>query len=100
MALYFKDGEQISQLLNLLGGHNAVLSLENVRVVKGIATRSTGWVNCETANMDKTLEAAYRQAENIKLIEENGLVPITVSRPKGSGQSPASVSLCQSEGTG
>lgn len=75
VALYFKDGEQISQLLNLLGGHNAVLSLENVRVVKGMRNQVNRLVNCETANMDKTLEAAYRQAENIKLIEEKGWFP-------------------------
>lgn len=72
VALYFKDGQQISNLLNLLGGHTAVLNLENVRVVKGMRNQVNRLVNCETANMDKTLEAAFRQVENIKLIKDNG----------------------------
>jgi len=72
VTLYMKDGEQISKLLNLLGGHSAVLQLENVRVVKGVRNQINRLVNCETANMDKTLEAAFRQVENIKLIMASG----------------------------
>ncbi|NMB46987.1 MAG: DNA-binding protein WhiA [Firmicutes bacterium] len=69
VALYLKDGEQISQFLNLLGGHTALLRLESVRVVKGMRNQVNRLVNCETANMDKTLEAALHQIENIRLID-------------------------------
>ncbi|NLJ25732.1 MAG: DNA-binding protein WhiA [Firmicutes bacterium] len=70
VALYLKDGEQIAKLLTLLGGHTALLRLESVRVAKGMRNQVNRLVNCETANMDKTLEAAMRQIENIRLIEE------------------------------
>lgn len=69
VTLYLKDGGQISQFLNLLGGHTALLRLENVRVVKGMRNQVNRLVNCETANMDKTLEASLRQVENIRLIQ-------------------------------
>jgi len=69
VALYFKDGEQISNLLNLLGGYTAVLDLENVRVVKGMRNQVNRLVNCETANLNKTVNAAGRPLETIELIK-------------------------------
>lgn len=70
VTLYLKDGSQISQFLNLLGGHTALLRLESVRVVKGMRNQVNRLVNCETANMDKTLDASLRQVENIRMIED------------------------------
>ena len=70
VTVYFKDAEEIGQFLGHLGAHTAVLRLENVRVVKAMRNQANRLVNCETANMDKTLEASLRQLENIRLIQD------------------------------
>ena len=55
--------------LNIVGAHNALMSLENVRIFKEMRNNVNRIVNCETANLDKTLNAALRQIENIKYIK-------------------------------
>lgn len=78
VTLYFKDAGLIGQFLSLLGAHTAVLRLESVRVVKEMRNQANRLVNCETANLDKTLEASLRQVENIRLIERKmGLESLT-----------------------
>lgn len=67
--VYLKEGEQIVQLLSLMGAHHALLSLENVRVWKDLRNQVNRRVNCETANMDKTVKAAMKQLDSIKLLE-------------------------------
>lgn len=79
-VVYLKEGEQIVDFLNIIGAHNALLNLENVRVYKEVRNNVNRIVNCETANLNKTIDAAIRQMENIKYIKETiGLKRI----PKG-----------------
>ena len=68
--LYLKEGEKIVEFLGLIGAHQAVLHFEDVRIVKGMRNQVNRLVNCETANLNKTISAAVRQLENIRLIEE------------------------------
>ncbi len=68
-VVYIKEGEHIVDFLNIIGAHNALLSLENVRIYKEMRNNVNRIVNCETANLDKTLNAAMRQIENIKYIK-------------------------------
>lgn len=68
--VYLKDGDAIISLLRLIGAHNALLSFENVRVVKDMRNQVNRLVNCETANLQKTVNAAVRQVECIRLIAE------------------------------
>lgn len=67
--VYIKEGEQIVDLLNIVGAHTALLELENVRIMKEMRNNVNRLVNCETANLSKTVNAAVRQVESIKLIE-------------------------------
>ncbi len=67
--IYIKDSEQISDFLSLIGAYNSVLNYENVRVIKEMRNNVNRLVNCETANLSKTVNAAVRQVESIKLIE-------------------------------
>ncbi len=67
--VYLKEGEQIVDLLNIIGAHSALLKLENIRVLKDMRNNINRLVNCETANLDKTINASVRQIENIKYIE-------------------------------
>jgi len=69
-VVYLKEGEQIVDLLNIIGAHQALLKLEDIRVLKDVRNNINRLVNCETANLEKTIEASMRQIEGIKLIEK------------------------------
>lgn len=68
-VVYIKEGEHIVNFLNIIGAHNALMKLENVRIFKEMRNNVNRIVNCETANLDKTLNAALRQLENIEYIK-------------------------------
>ncbi|MDI3533853.1 MAG: cell division protein WhiA [Thermosediminibacterales bacterium] len=68
-VVYLKEGEQIVKLLNIMGAHTALLNLENVRIFKDMRNKVNRLVNCETANLGKTIEASLRQTENILYIK-------------------------------
>lgn len=69
-VVYLKEGEQIVDLLNIIGAHTALLELENVRIYKEVRNNVNRLVNCETANLNKTVDAAVRQIDSIKLIQQ------------------------------
>ncbi len=69
-VVYLKDGDGITSLLRIIGAHNALMAFENVRVVKDMRNQVNRLVNCETANLQKTVNAAVRQVERIKLIAQ------------------------------
>jgi DNA-binding protein WhiA len=68
--VYLKDGNAITAFLQIIGAHSALLQFENVRVVKDMRNQVNRLVNCETANLQKTVNAAVRQIESIRLIEQ------------------------------
>ena len=69
-VVYIKEGSQIVELLGLMGAHISLMQLENVRIVKEMRNSVNRKVNCETANLKKTVSAAVRQAEDIRYIQE------------------------------
>lgn len=69
--VYLKDSDQIVEFLNVIGAHNALLNFENVRIIKGIRNSINRLVNFETANVNKTVEAALRQVECIRFIDHH-----------------------------
>ena len=70
--IYLKEGDAIINFLSITGAHNALLNFENVRVVKQMRNQVNRLVNCETANLEKTVQAALRQVASINyLIEQN-----------------------------
>lgn len=69
-VVYLKEGEKIVEFLSLIGAHQALLKFEDVRILKGMRNQVNRLVNCETANMNKTIGAAVRQLEVIRIIEE------------------------------
>ncbi len=66
---YLKEAEKISEFLNIIGGHNALLKFEDIRIVRDMRNSVNRLVNCETANLNKTISASLRQVENIRYIE-------------------------------
>ena len=65
---YLKEGGQIADYLNIIGAHTALLNMENIRVYKGMRNQVNRLVNCETANLGKTVNASLNQIETIKFI--------------------------------
>lgn len=66
---YIKEGEKIIELLNIIGAHQALFKFEDVRIMRDMRNSVNRIVNCETANLNKTIGAAVRQIENIKLLQ-------------------------------
>lgn len=68
-VVYIKDGSMIVDLLNVMGAHVSLMDMENVRILKDVRNRVNRKVNCETANLNKTVNAAVKQIDDIKFIE-------------------------------
>ncbi len=69
--VYVKDGNSITNFLSVIGAHNSLMEFENVRIVKEMRNNVNRVVNCETANLNKTIKAAVLQVEAIKFIQKN-----------------------------
>ncbi len=69
-SLYIKEGEQISKFLAYVGANTAVLKFEEIRVLRDMKNNINRKVNCETANITKTVNAAVKQIEAIKLLKK------------------------------
>ncbi|UGB30301.1 DNA-binding protein WhiA [Metabacillus sp. B2-18] len=67
---YLKEAEKITEFLNVIGAHQALLRFEDVRIVRDMRNSVNRLVNCETANLNKTIGAALRQVENIRFIDD------------------------------
>ena len=70
-AIYLKDGEEISKFLALIGANKAVLKFEEIRVQREMNNKINRIVNCETANLNKTINASIEQIEAIKKLKFN-----------------------------
>ncbi|PTM56627.1 DNA-binding protein WhiA [Desmospora activa] len=68
-VVYLKEGDKIGEFLNIIGAHQSLFQFEDVRIMKDMRNSVNRLVNCETANLNKTIQAAMRQVENIRLIE-------------------------------
>lgn len=72
VTLYLKDGEEISNFLAYIGASQAVLKFEEIRVLRQMKNKINRKVNCETANLSKTIAASVKQVEAIKHLQKNG----------------------------
>lgn len=68
--VYLKESEKIADFLALVGAMTSVLKFEDVRIVRDMRNSVNRLVNCETANLNKTISAASKQLENIMLIQK------------------------------
>ena len=69
--IYIKEAEKISDFLKILGANKAVMYYEDVRVYRDKKNKTNRLNNCEQANMDKVIQTASSQLEDIEIIEEN-----------------------------
>lgn len=70
-VVYIKESEQIADLLNIIGAHQSLLKLEDIRILKNVRNNINRLVNCETANLGKTINASMRQIESIEKIRNS-----------------------------
>lgn len=68
-VVYLKDASMIVDILNIMGAHISLMNMENVRILKDMRNSVNRRVNCETANINKTVSAAVKQIEDIRYIE-------------------------------
>ena len=69
-VVYVKEGAQIVDMLAIMEANVALMDLENIRILKEMRNSVNRKVNCETANINKTVNAAVKQIEDIRLLEE------------------------------
>ena len=70
-AVYLKDSDEISKFLALIGANKAVLKFEEIRVQREMNNKINRIVNCETANLNKTINASIEQIEAIKRLKQS-----------------------------
>lgn len=70
--MYMKDGEEISKFLAFIGAAKSVMRFEEIRVERHMNNKVNRLVNCETANLNKVLNASVEQVNAIKKLKENG----------------------------
>lgn len=70
--IYLKEGEEISKFLALIGAAKAVMKFEDIRIQKEMRGKVNRLVNCETANLNKTINASIEQIATIRKLQENG----------------------------
>lgn len=71
-VVYLKEGESIVDLLNVCEAHVSLMEFENLRILKEMRNSINRRVNCEAANITKTVTAATRQIEDIEYIRDHG----------------------------
>ena len=71
-VVYLKESEAIVEVLGRMGAHKALLAFENVRITKNMRNNVNRQANCDNANVEKTMDAAQKQIDAIRYIEENG----------------------------
>lgn len=69
-VVYIKEGENIADFLNVIEAHKALMEFENTRIYKGVRNMVNRKVNCDAANINKTVTAAARQVEDIEYIRQ------------------------------
>ena len=69
-VVYVKESEAIAEFLNITGAHLCMMELENLRIEKGLRSDVNRRVNCDTANINKSLAASRRQVEDIEYLKQ------------------------------
>lgn len=69
-VVYLKEASQIVDLLNVMEAPIALMEMENIRIMKEMRNTVNRKVNCETANINKTVSAAVKQTEDIRFIRD------------------------------
>ncbi len=71
-VVYIKEGDSVAEVLAMMGANNAILQMENARIVRQMKNKANRAMNCDTANINKTMSAAAKQQACIRyLVKED-----------------------------
>lgn len=70
-VVYIKESDGIIDVLNVMEAHKASMDLENVRIIKEMRNSANRQYNCDAANINKMVQAAAKQLEDIRVIQES-----------------------------
>ncbi|MBQ4629695.1 MAG: DNA-binding protein WhiA [Clostridia bacterium] len=73
-VLYFKNNSDVADVLTLLGAYDSLMEFHNVKIMKEMRNSINRKMNCDTANMTKTLDAAFKQAQAIEKLKNLGVL--------------------------
>ena len=68
-VVYLKRGDDVSDMLTLMGAPQAMLALQSVRVKKDVGNRVNRQLNCDHSNINRVMETALRQIGDIRYID-------------------------------
>ena len=68
-VVYLKKGDDVSDMLTLMGAASSVLEMQNVRIKKDVSNRVNRQLNCDTSNINRVTETALKQIQDIRCIE-------------------------------
>ena len=72
LVIYFKSSSEIADILTMMGAYSVLMQFHNTRILKEIRNNVNRTVNCESANVQKTVDASVEQVRAIeKLIKYN-----------------------------
>jgi hypothetical protein len=69
--VYLKDSTEIVDILNVMEAHQSLMELENIRIIKDMRNCANRQYNCDSANINKMVQAAARQLEDIHYIQQH-----------------------------
>ena len=73
-VVYFKNSSDVADILTLLGAYDSLMEYHNVKIMKEMRNSINRKMNCDTANMTKTIDAAFRQAQAIEKLKKLGVL--------------------------
>lgn len=73
-VLYFKNNSDVADLLTILGAYDSLMEYHNIKIMKDVRNSINRKMNCDTANMTKTIDASFKQVEAIKKLERLGIL--------------------------
>ena len=72
--LYFKNSQDIADILTIIGAYDSLMEFHNAKILKEMHNDINRKMNCDNANMTKTLDASFKQANAIKKLQDKGVL--------------------------
>lgn len=73
-VIYFKNNSDVADILTILGAYDSLMEYHNIKILKDVRNSINRKMNCDTANMTKTIDAAFKQAQAIEKLQRLGVL--------------------------
>lgn len=72
--LYLKQSDHVVTFLTAIGAHSSVMQIEDLRVKRQVMAAVNRAMNCDSANLQKQMDASAAQAEGIRRLRDAGML--------------------------